>query len=185
VKRVLTLASSLLAFLFLSGCKFWPFSDNIDGFRDLKLGSSIEQTLKTKTCDGAVRTKQAGFDVLNCYKVDIGDASFYLKGLFFENKLSRIVIMLGVPDEELAGKIYDGLVSQYGKAINVDKLTFQLNVKNAKSSLKLNFGKYVFTADWKNSTVQLFTDGESLLLFYQAPEMDNIIAKSQGKGMNI
>lgn len=87
----------------------------VDGYKDLKFGSSIEQVKKSKSCkSGWIDLKQNG--AWGCPKFQFGKDTTYGYAFLFDNKLERVSIM--IPTGK-ASAVSNGLLEKYGQPSSI------------------------------------------------------------------
>lgn len=179
-----TLISLFVFSFFIISCSG---NKGVDGFRDLKLGATSKEVLKTEICKNGFKVAApVGLEAIKCGTVDIDNNKYPISTLYDGDKLIRIVIILGSPNVKVASDFYDALSGQYGKA-NVDKDFFTSRFTIMFSAIKtgLDASSTYPSVGWKNGSVVLFSDGDEMLLIYQVPNFAELLQKTKAKGKGL
>lgn len=185
----LYILSALIGFTLISCSK-----KGVEGFRDIKLGMSVDEALQTADCKKGGSAESGQFNTFlvqhnmkefRCFSINIDNKEHSAALVFHDNKLVRIEISLGEPTEKTGTEFYDSLTGTYGEA-NTSKNLFitSFQVFNTSKQMGTPNLKAPY-ASWANGTVELFGNADAYFLYYEIEDWNKFLQKiqAQGKGL--
>jgi len=167
------------------GIVFISCSNGVEGFRDLKIGSSLEKAKASSICPSPRKNELVtNFDAYDCGEVQIETSKYPIMIFLNDDKVIRIAINLSSgPNKDLALDFYDALSGQYGEA-SKSKIAFKDEMYPFTVSLS-NPIEAESIVSWKNNTVKLWINNNYTALFYESEDFSNILKSINSRTKNL
>ena len=151
----------------------------VDGYKDLKFGSTIDEIQSSKTCSFEPLTDYGtGVKALECSDFKFGEQNVEAAALFINNKFLRFVIDA---DVEYSEAIARQLTVKYGSPSSQSP-------QSDFDGVDRHPNRSAFIA-FDNNTVYLEIDSDdnntqSLMLIYTSPMYDKLLLKNQHQSIS-
>ncbi|NBK99816.1 MAG: hypothetical protein EOM50_17760 [Erysipelotrichia bacterium] len=151
----------------------------VDGYKNLKFGSSVKEVQNSKICSFAPLTDYGnGVKALECTNFKFGNDNVEAAALFINDKFLRFVI---VADLDYTEAIAKQLKSKYGTPSS-------MSPQSDLDSVDRYPNRTAFIA-FDNNTIYMKVDSdnnnnESLLIIYTSPAYENLLLKNQHQSIS-
>lgn len=151
----------------------------VDGYKNLKFGSSVEEVQTSKICSfGPLTDYGTGIKALECTDFKFGNNNVEAGALFINNKFQRFVID---SDIDYTEAVANQLKSKYGSPSS-------MSPQSDLDGVDRHPNRTAFIA-FDNNTIYMKFDSdennkESLLIIYTSPEYDNLLLKNQHQSIS-